>query len=259
MSDESPAVEFPKDQWPRLTAALADGGMDAALRILDEPTDPLDRRKLLMFATGQLAWQDWPGKNADDYVRAADWAIAECLAQAETEADEEARNRRIDLANIVSYNVSARLADCWDDDVFERTPERFQKGLDAALQCLRWREQLQKGAFPFSIAWWAEGMHRLSLGEADASVAGFTKSLDYACQAVRDNDEEPDPTVHFGVALGEGYLGIAEQHAGQGSGRARFDAAVAAFEVMATNPDKKGDAEMGLAQLRTVAARYPVR
>lgn len=247
--------EFPKNQWDTLKQRMADGGPDAVLAFV-AGHDALERRQLLSFAAGSFAWNEWPGKTLDGYLAIAQAAVREGLAQAETETDPEQRQKRVEFANVCSYNLSAKLADCWSDDTEPRTPAHFEAGLAAAEDCLRWRAELGKGPHPFSIAWWAKGMHEISLGRHDAAVDSLTKSLHFAGEAVRENGEEPSAAAHFGIALGEGYLAIAEQLAGRDGGAARFAAAEEGFAAMAGDAEKKGDADFGLEQIRTVAARY---
>lgn len=249
--------EFPRNQWGVLKQTIETGGAQALIDHLAAVEDPPARRQLYLFATGQLAWEEWKGKTLDAYVEVADWAIEESLRQAQAETDPEQRDRRTDLANVISYNLAAKLADCWADDPLPRGRRHFERGLAAADACLRWRTELGKGAYPFSIAWWAKGMHQISMMDAAGAVGSFRKSLDYAIQAVREQgDERAAAAEHFGVALGEGYLGIAEHIARVEGGRARYEAAVAAFEEMAKDKEKAEDAKMGLDQIRTVWSRY---
>ena len=56
--------------------------------------------------------------------------------------------------------------------------------------------------------------------------------------------------------MGEGYLAVAGLVAGDAEAPARFDAAVAAFERMAEDAEKRDDAEFGLEQIRLVRRRY---
>lgn len=254
MSDDQ---QFPKDQWDKIRATMESDGPAAVIAAMEAETDLLRRRQLYMFVTGQLAWEDWEGKTLDGYAEVTRWAIAESLRQAGLEDDTEVANRRTDLANVLSYNLSTKLADCWADDTEPREQRHFELGLSAADDCLRWRQQLDKPAQPFSIAWWAKGMHELSLGSTSAAVASFVKSLDYAREAIREKgDEEPSSTSHFGIALGEGYLGIAEHLAGSDADATRYHSALADFATMAENAEKKGDADFGAEQIRTVWTRY---
>lgn len=253
----SETTEFPKDQWDTLKGHMEAGGAEAVEAFIRGFEDPLQRRQLHLFASGQFALEDWPGKNLDGYIAVARAAITECAQQAEDEPDLETSRKRLDLANVISYNLSAKLADCWDDKDLGRERRHFEVGLEAANDCLRWRFELEKGPYPRSIAAWAKGMHELSLGDAAIAAATFERSLELAVEHVEASTEEtPDAERHFGVALGEGYLGIAEAASGAMGGRERYDRACAAFGKMAEDAEKKGDADFGLEQIRTVWSRY---
>ena len=215
-----------------------------------EGFEPLEQRVLCLFARQALSDKDWPGRSLERTIDVARQGIAICLRQSEAESEDELRKRRVDTANVISYNLAADLADCWEDDGYERTPERFEAGLQAANDCVRWREELGKPAFPHSIAWWAKGMHELSLDRNEDARTSFGRSLEFAREAAEGD------TGAFGVVLGEGYLGIAETRCGEEAGRERFSTAIATFESQLDDDKLKGDASFGIKQLRTVEKRY---
>ena len=80
-------------------------------------------------------------------------------AASEAAPDDQAREGLLQGASILSYNLSADLADCWPGDEKERTRAHFEAGLAAAKDCVRWREELQNPPGTLSMAWWAKGMH----------------------------------------------------------------------------------------------------
>lgn len=210
--------------------------------------EPRERRVLCAFARQKLFLGDEPVE-LDTYLAFAKMGIEECVAQAESESDDEQRARRIDTANVISYNLAADLADCWNDE-HEREARHFEAGLDAALDCIRWREELKKPPFPHSIAWWARGMHELSLGRAAQARASFAKSSEYALAAAEGAEDG------FGVVLGRGYAAIAAAADGDPSAEASYRAAIAVFEAQLGDEDKRDDAQFGLEQLETVRTRY---
>ena len=246
--------------------ALAKDGAAGAVNFVLSHADELERRVLFVF--GHNAFQDrsFPGHDApalpdpvqpDVYIAFADGGIAECLRQAQAAGDEETRQRRIDSANVISYNLTADLADCWDDSLV-REPRHFERGLKAAQDCIRWRLELDKGPGPFAIAYWAQGMHQLSLGDAGAAVESFHTGLEFSCQEAvsSGSTREVGADGEFGVILATGYLGLAGMKAGYAWGEQKYQAAVAAFKGQMDNPEKMEDAQFGLAQIQAVAKRY---
>src|SRR5439155_7954781 len=85
-------------------------------------------------------------------------------------------------ANLILYNTSANLADCWGDD-FIREPRHFEKGLEYARKALWYREHLGKAAANKAMAWWAIGKHLMSLGHLEESRDAFATSFDYEVKA----------------------------------------------------------------------------
>lgn len=247
------AEEFPDDQWPEIRARAEAGGAPDVVAFVEAQPDPDARRALFSFAQRALASRDWQGKGFDVVIDVAGSGIAEALGQAETEEDPDRRAALLDAANVISYNLSAALAACWPGDETPRETRHFERGLAAAEACLRWREELGKGPFPFSIAWWAKGMHLISLGRAAEAVEAMGQSLEFGRRAAAEGaGREVAASEDFSVAIGLGYLGIARHLAGEGEGRAQYEEALAAFREMATNEEKREDAEFGIGQLEHV-------
>lgn len=255
MSDKT---EFPYDRWDELKELMERDGADAVVGHIESHEDLLQRRKLYLFAASAFDHKEWEGKNLDALIAIAGAGIREGLREASDEVDSEVAARRKDFANVLSYNLSASLADCWPDDPVKRERRHLEAGLRAAEDCVRWRDELEKGPGPKSMANWALGMHRLSLGDLAGSREAFALSLEQARAAATEREERDVPDDEdFATALGEGYLGIAEDVLGEPGGRPRFDAACAAFDRMAEDAEKKEDAEFGLSQLREAQSRYP--
>lgn len=249
-------------QWPALRQALETGGGAGAAQFVLSRSDELERRVLFAIGASHITQREWQGNNLDDLVTYCDAGIAECLRQAGAEADSEMRGRRKDTANVISYNLAASLADCWGEgDERERhQPEQrhFERGLKAAQDCIRWRLELDKGAWPFAIAYWAEGMHLLSLGRAAEAVESFRIGLEFSRQVARDNGlaDAVGSGADFGVNLAAGYLGLARHIAGMSGGTELYQAALAAFEAQLEDPEHAEDAKFGIQQLQTVEHRY---
>jgi len=257
-------LEFPGLHWEELCAAMQAGGADAVARFVRDLDDVDQRLQLWSFAGGAFANRDWEGKDLDRVAAVFQAAIADILEleQAARASDAERADELLDRANVLSYNLAASLAECWPGDPLPRASHHFELGLKAAEDCLRWRVQLNKGPFPFSIAWWARGMHQLSLGERSGAVESFERALESGARFACEQLERDDVGIHesFAIAIGEGYLGIArhllEVDAGQGqAGRAQYERACAGFGAMAEVEEQKADAEFGLAQLEHVWAR----
>jgi hypothetical protein len=250
--------EFPENHWDELRALMEGRGPTAVIGFIDGFADELERRKLYAFCNQAFSMRDWKGKNFDGLVTVVEEGIAEGLRQAESAADAETRDKRTDYANMMSYNLSANLAECWPGDEEPRERRHFEKGLELAQRCVAWRAELKKGAGPFAMAHWACGMHALSLGDAAAAREDFEKSLKYAAEnAVEEgNDALCAPGGDFSVVLGHGYLGLARLAAGDAGGREIYDRALDAFRATIENfPERRDDAQFGLDQLRWVENR----
>ena len=172
-------TEFPETHWDGMRTAMETGGPTTVVEFIDG-FDGEERRKLYAFAQRAFYDRDWQGKNFDAYVEIVNAGIAEGLRQAEAADDPEEAAKLTDYSNVLSYNLSADLAECWPGDDAPRERRHFEAGLKAAEDCIRWREELGKGPFPFSIAYWAKGMHLLSLGDHAGALENFRKSFDYA-------------------------------------------------------------------------------
>lgn len=242
----------PKLHWDALRAAMEEGGAAGASAFVEGHPEPKQQRALYLFGVNAFCNREWAGKGFDAQIEFAQAGIACGLRQAEAEADAKERDARIDFANVLSYNLAANLAPCWPGDEQPRERRHLEAGLAAAEACLRWREQLGKGPFPFSIAWWAKGIHQIGLGQ-DATAA-LTQALETAEAHQRAEGKPADVAGSWLVALSAGYLGLAERIAG-GDG-ARYTQAIAALEAMAADPERKDDALFCLDQLRATEQRF---
>ncbi|UCE28134.1 MAG: hypothetical protein JSW52_05140 [Candidatus Coatesbacteria bacterium] len=257
--DEMPEEkEFPEIHWDEMKTAMESGGTDAVVEFINGFEDE-ERRKLYSFAQRAFYGNEWEGKSFDGYVEIVNAGIAEGLRQSEAAADPDEAARLKDFANVLSYNLSADLAECWPGDETPREKRHFEAGLKAAEECVHWREELGKGPFPFSIAYWAKGMHELSLGDKENALADFKKSFDYAVEYEKAEgvSSEISPEGNFVVILGAGYVGLAEWALGDEAGKTRYEDAIAAFEAQVNNyPEKKDDAQFGIDQLEWVKGKF---
>jgi len=244
--------------WPRLLAVAEAGGAPALIAAIREEEDPGLRRALFLLSLRRIASSEFPNASLDTSLEVARAAIAEGVRQAESEADSEEAARRKDFANVLSYNLSADLAECWPEDPRPRRREHFEAGLQAAEDCLRWREELDKGPMPFSLAHWAHGIHALSLGRIETAIRSFEASLSAAREAARRDERSPTEGAEstFGVHLGLGYLGIARMRSGDPEGEDLLDRALACFDFQRqAHPEESSEVDFGIAQLRTAEER----
>lgn len=196
--------------------------------------------------------QDWEGKSytvAAGVGRGSINRLVREALEAHQAGDEATSRRRTELANVISYNLAADLADCWPGDRPPLTEAHFEEGLKAAEDCIQWRDELMKGPGATSMAWWAKGMHLLSLGRHEEAVRSFHQSLTLA-REIAQSDED------FGVVLGRGYTGLARWIAGEQAGRDEYREALGVFANQLMDEDHKDDARFGIDQLETVKLRY---
>ncbi len=191
-------------------------------------------------------FRDWDNKSLKPIIELGDRAIEIAL-----------ENGKTDEANIISYNMSANLADSWNDG-FKRAPEHFRKGLEYAEKSLIWRQQLKKGPGPLSMAYWAKGIHLFSLGQLVESENNFDISLNYAIEDAKAQNLPTDISKNssFSVLLAHGYLSIVKMASNQSQAREIFDQVIASFESMKEiSEDAKEDAKIGLDQLQYVRSK----
>ena len=164
---------------------------------------------------------------------------------------QEALKMDLQSANVLSYNLSADLVDCWPGDDDPREPRHYKAGLEAAQNCLAWRKELQKGPGPFSKAYWLKGAHELSLWRTQDAVDSFKASLEYAREQAGDSGEELSSDSPWSVLLGEGFLRLAELANGRQEALAEFDRCCTLFEESIVKSElEKSDLEYCLGQLK---------
>lgn len=162
------AIPIDQDQlWEELRP-MAERGTTAALlgRIRDIEDDG-ERISAYRATMRKLTFSPWENKNLDVMVAVADAAIAEC---------EHLAGDYFEQANIISFNTSANLADCWNDD-FPRERRHYEKGIEYAEKALWYREHLGKGPGKMAMAVWALGKHQQSLGMIEEARAAFRRCL----------------------------------------------------------------------------------
>lgn len=242
---EGPAIA------PSLITSIVTGGGDAKMR------DALLRRAVRAFA-----FESWPQEYLDVMIAFGDAAIAH--AEAESEAARRLRlpsdaEAWLDTANISCFNMAANLCALWGDS-YVRTAAHYERGLAYADRALAYREQLKKGDGPFSMAYWARGVHALALGRfAEASQAfGNALAREQALAKAQAKPTDVTPSAAGSLLNSAGFKALADWRAGNAAAAADFAAARDALAHVVADPAadqaRKDDAQGYLDQL-TAAAR----
>ncbi len=233
--------------WPQIKELAEVGKFQEIADMITKLTDRKERVALLRFAVRGLAFRDWDQKSLEPQILLGDLAIRTAL-----EINE------IDEANITCFNMSANLADCWNDG-FTRTPIHFEKGLDYAKKAIEFRKQLKKGPGHSSMAYWAQGVHQFFLKDHKNAEESFSQSLKYAIEDAKLKGQPitVSSLTTFDVLISSGYMALARTAKAQGAGEELFDQVIKSLEEMTSiSADAKADAEIGLDQLQYVFAKY---
>lgn len=249
-------VPFPECHRDDLVERMR-SGPEAVIEYIQGFEQPASRRQLYKLAQRTFGVPAFESRDLDALIAVVRAGIDEGLRQSAAETNSESADEFKNFANVLSYNLAADLAECWPEDTLPRKQRHFEAGLAAANDCLRWRRELRKGPYPFSIAWWARGMHEMSLGLFGDAAESFDKALDFGMQAAKTVGHEHDQETDFNVLLNRGYAGWARYLAGQPSGEDQYRRACERFTQIATSNtgEAKNDAEFGLAQLRCIGER----
>lgn len=233
-----------------LTSRLAREGSAAVVSQILAVPDPSQRRQLFGAVQRHFGNRSSPSRDLDALLVIGRAAIDEAMRQSAAETDPASAATLKDAANASAYSLSADLAECWEGDTAPRARRHFEAGLAAARDCAIWRGELRRNMSSRSMAWWACGVHELSLGRNSHSVSSFERSLECAIEASPYRLAEIEPRADFGVLLASGYLGLAER-----SGL--FEAVCKAFLTAAEGPEGEvsASAAFGLSQLRWYASR----
>ena len=256
MSHERPV----ESHWPEMLRLMQSQGADAVVAYVQGFDDPTTRRQLFARAQQGFGGGPWEGRDLDAITTVVEAGIAEGIAQAAAATDEAQRAELTDYANVLSYNLSAALADCWPDDDLPRESRHLAAGLRAADQCLAWRTELGKGPGPFSMAWWARGIHLLSQGLREDAEKAFEESLRFAREAAtaRGASTASDSTGDWAVLLGDGYLALARRTRQAAGARDAWSSCLLALEAGAAA--REGDAEdLRFCTAQLVAAERKLR
>jgi tetratricopeptide (TPR) repeat protein len=229
--------------WPQIKSLAEAGNLNGIGELILKVSDLKERVALYRFSVRGLMFRDWANKTLNPLIFLADQAILTANEIGET-----------DEANIICYNMSSNLANCWNDG-FERTPEHYEKGLNYALRALEYRKQLKKGPGPFALAYWARGAHEFFLKRFNEAEQSFELSLKSASEAAIAANQPTDISklTPFAILIAIGYIALTQIANGQKQGEASYQKIISTFEEMKSiSQDAKEDAEIGLDQLRFV-------
>ncbi len=243
-------VGIPVDVTDSLYTKITNSGPDALIEYIEE-FDPPQRLQLYQLAREVMVFRVWEGQSLDDIAAVAEAGIQEAMGQANNAPNALATEALLDLANVMSYNLSADLAECWPGDTLTRHDRHYERGLSAALQCVIWRYELDKGDYSLFLAFWAAGMHQLSLDRPRESIYNLVSSLNHAQQYTIDQGRPLGltPQAGFELILAHGYLGMAMEMCGKDDDQ--YERAISAFEEgIEEYPELADDYGFGIAQLQ---------
>jgi hypothetical protein len=253
------ATELEEQRWQELRSRMEQGGPSAVIEYIDSIPDPETRRTVYAGAQKEFGNREWDGRSFDALIDVATAGIGESLRQALEVGDPEETRKLTDFANRMSYNLAADLAECWPGDEGRREKHHFEAGLRAAEDCVRWRRELGKPPDRRAMAYWAVGMHQMSLGNLYEALGAFETALGLArVQVVGTGREEIKSGGDFGVVLYYGYRGIARWLLETSEGRNEYEEACKAFEetIEKFDGEPREDATFGLDQLRWVVKKF---
>jgi hypothetical protein len=270
----------------QLKAALEEGGAPKVVAFIQNAPDAELRRNLYSLVRRAFPERNEGAKNFDDLIFVTRAGIAEAFRQAElarARVDLELANECKDSANRLSYNLAADLAECWPGDEAPRERRHLESGFRAACDCIVWRQELGKPPDRRAMAYWAAGMHQLSLGNPIEALGWFETAAGLAAKAIGSKAETageaggptdgvgtPEagglnaadyvkPGGDFGVILYHGYAGIARHLLKNPDGMHQYKRACLSFQGTINNfkdPEMVEDARFGLEQLQWVERRF---
>jgi hypothetical protein len=246
---------FFNKHWTEMKKGLEEGDSYAGLNYIKENfKGELERRVMYVFARTGFIFDDWKGKNLDAYILVVDEGIKELLRQAEESTDGEIRDKRTDTANIISYNLGADLAFCWED-TFERTDSHFKRGLKAGEDCVRWRKELNKPSILLSMAYWLCGIHRLALNDKETALKDFSESLRYAeLDSKEQNKSTKLEEADGAFVITHGWVALTKLLMGKENTQQEYDKVMKTFQEHLESEDEniREDAKIYVEQLKKV-------
>jgi hypothetical protein len=231
----------PDQEWTQLRPLAEAGDVASILQQIKAVPDDAARISLYRATIRHLAFDEWRNKNLDVMTALADSVVEDCeLLGADY----------LQQANVICFNTSANLADCWGDD-FPREPRHFEKGIEYAKKALWFREHLGKGPGALAMATWALGKHQQSLGLNVEATDTFRECLALERQAADEADKpaEISPKAPDGFLIAAGYLALMERDS-----ETLTKLAAVLDEMISRGGEEKVDGEIILRQLVLTAA-----
>ncbi len=253
------ADDFAEQHWDEMRKRMEQGGAREVGAFIETFADPDQRRDLWSFAQKAFTGRDWRGKNFDRLIDLVGAGMDESLVQYAEATEPEIQQKTKEHANVMAFNLSAELAECWPGDERPRERHHLETGLALAEDCIRWRRQLGKPPERRALAYWAAGMHHLSLGNRREALGYFDIAAGLAAEQVAGTEKEGIKAGgDYAAILYEGYAGLAASMLGDSAGRGRFDHAIRAFEgtVERSEGEPRDEAQFGLDQLRLVERKF---
>ncbi|MFI5387664.1 MAG: hypothetical protein ACHQ50_16265 [Fimbriimonadales bacterium] len=233
-------------EWPHLRSLAESGDSAAILDRIRAVEDDGERISLYRFTIRKLAFDEWKNKSLDVMTAITDAAIGDC---------EELGGDYLQQANVILFNSSANLADCWADS-FPREPRHFEKGIEYAKKALWYRDHLGKGPGPKAMATWALGKHQQSLGRLEEAKETFRRCLELETEAAAEAGKPAEISAEApnGYLIAAGYVALMEKN---GADLAKLKGIL--DEMIAHGGDPKDDAEIILGQMVETARHLDLR
>ena len=242
MTSEKPlSAEDLEARWSNLRRTLDHNGAAACCAAIQSEADVEHREQLFRYAIRKLGG----GSGAS----ASDLDAMVTIGNAAT-SNKEGREPQV---NVLAFNLSANLCDCWGDGD-SRQRSHFEAGLRFADLALELRKFLKKDASSFSMAHWARGKHLLSLGRAREAAEAFQESLNCEQTAARENGQDPSSleTAPGGLLNSRAFLGLSMARSGRQEGNAMLEESIAILSnrVEHGEGELKEDAQVYLDQIQ---------
>jgi hypothetical protein len=244
-------------RWTALRQTLDNGGASACIAVIRSESESSRRNQLYRLAVRKLGGGvGATSSELDAMISIGDAGIRDLLGVVAHSADDAARWE--DNANVLAYNLSANLCDCWGDGD-SRHKAHFEAGLRYADQALEMRRKLKKGPAPFSMAYWAKGKHLLSLGRPTEAAAAFHECVACEDALARESGHGVDAleSAPGGWLNARAFLGLSLINAGDGSGRSMLDQSLAVLRTRSVDGDgeAKDDARVYRDQIEETLKR----
>jgi len=242
MASEKPlSAEELEARWSVLRRTIDNDGVPACCTAIQSEIDSERREQLFRYAIRKLGG----GTGAS----ASDLDAMVTIGNAAT-SNTEGRETQV---NVMAFDLSANLCDCWGDGD-SRRKSNFEAGLRFADLALELRKTLKKDASSFSMAHWARGKHLLSLGRAKEAADAFQESLRCEQTAARENGQDPSSleTVPGGLLNSRAFLGLSMVRSGRPEGNAMLEDTIAILRNRAEHGEGelKEDAQVYLDQIQ---------